>query len=64
LREVLSGPECTVVVGPEGDFSGRELERAAPVARVSLGRYTYRSEVAATLLASLVLYELGAYGPS
>ena len=55
----------SLLVGPEGDFTPEELQQADArgVVPVSLGTATYRSEVAATLAAALVLYELGELGP-
>jgi 16S rRNA (uracil1498-N3)-methyltransferase len=57
--------EITLLVGPEGDFTQEEVEKAMELSArpISLGDATYRSEVAATLAASLILYELGALGP-
>ncbi len=65
LAQSVSGESATLLVGPEGDFSDDELKRAHArgAAPVSLGDATYRSEVAATLLAALVLYEMGGLGP-
>jgi 16S rRNA (uracil1498-N3)-methyltransferase len=65
LREIVSPGPVRLLVGPEGDFSESELEMALAqgAVQVSLGGHTLRSEVAATLAASLVLYELGALGP-
>jgi len=53
---------ATLLVGPEGDFAPEELQLASDngAIPISLGSATYRSEVAATLAASLILYELGA----
>lgn len=62
LRELLAGAKnVTLIVGPEGDFSEKELDFAAEKGALplSLGPVTFRSEVAATLAGSLVLYELG-----
>ena len=62
LRELVAGAnKVTLVVGPEGDFSEKELHLAAKKGALplSLGPATFRSEVAATLAGSLVLYELG-----
>jgi 16S rRNA (uracil1498-N3)-methyltransferase len=55
----------TLLIGPEGDFSPREETaiRSAGAVAISLGRYTYRSETAATLLATLVAHQLGELGP-
>jgi len=64
VRETCSS--ITLLAGPEGDFSPEELQLASDHAAipVSLGAATYRSEVAATLAASLILYELGSLGPT
>ncbi len=53
--------DVLVVVGPEGDFTESELTSAieAGAVPISLGAYTLRSEVAATLAISLIQYELG-----
>jgi len=57
--------DLALLIGPEGDFAPEETERA--LARgaqpLSLGAYTYRSEVAATLLATLVQHAWGTLGP-
>ncbi len=60
------GDEVTLLIGPEGDFSDAELRlaREREAIPVSLGRATYRSEVAAVLGAALALYELGELGPA
>jgi len=65
VHKAVSAETTTLIVGPEGDFSNEELTLAdARGARsVSLGEATYRSEVAATLLAAIVLYEKGGMGP-
>jgi 16S rRNA (uracil1498-N3)-methyltransferase len=65
LHEAVSAETSTLIVGPEGDFSDKELAVAEScnAKAVSLGDATYRSEVAATLLAALVLYEKGGVGP-
>ena len=65
LRDAVRGDAMTVLAGPEGDFAPEELELAQDrgATPVSLGPATYRSEVAATLAAGLVLYEMGALGP-
>lgn len=51
--------EAVLVIGPEGDFASEEIDllRARGARAVSLGSATFRSEVAAVLAASLVLYE-------
>jgi len=63
LRESRKTSEIvTLLVGPEGDFAPEELQLASDngAVPISLGSATYRSEVAATLAATLILYELGA----
>ena len=66
ISRALSGlhQEVTLLVGPEGDFAPEEIEIASSrgAVPISLGPATYRSEVAATLAASLILYECGALG--
>ncbi len=64
LREVLqraaSGiAEVAVLIGPEGDFSHREVQQAvaAGAVPVSLGRLTLRSETAAIAVLAIVAYE-------
>jgi 16S rRNA (uracil1498-N3)-methyltransferase len=71
IAEALRGvgetcSSITLLAGPEGDFSPEELQLASDHAAIpiSLGEATYRSEVAATLAASLILYELGSLGPT
>jgi len=62
LKEALGGGgDVLVVIGPEGDFSEAEIQTAveAGAVPISLGAYTLRSEVAATLAISLIQYELG-----
>ena len=64
LRQAVAPPEMTLLVGPEGDFAPEELDlaRGHGAIPISLGTVTYRSEVAASLAASLILYELGELG--
>lgn len=62
LRDCLDQTQdVNIIIGPEGDFSQEEIATLAQhgTHTVSLGPATYRSQVAAALLASLVLYELG-----
>lgn len=65
LRHALSLEKtcATILVGPEGDFTTHEREQARTrgAVPVSLGATTFRSETAALVLATLVLYELGAF---
>lgn len=51
-----------LIIGPEGDLSASEVEAAmrGGAAPISLGPYTLRSEVAATVAIALVQYSLGA----
>jgi 16S rRNA (uracil1498-N3)-methyltransferase len=58
--------EISLFVGPEGDFTEQELGSfiARGANAISLGSATYRSEVAAVLASTLVLYELGQLGPT
>ena len=66
LKEAIGNDgDLIVVIGPEGDFSGAELRTAleAGAVQISLGDYTLRSEVAATLAISLIQYELGELSP-
>jgi len=64
-REAVGDGPCAVAVGPEGDFTEAELGLALErgTAPVSLGPYTYRSEIAGVLAATLIQYERGALGP-
>ena len=52
------------LVGPEGDFSADEMGvlRARGALPLSLGRYTLRSETAATVGVTLIQHHLGALG--
>ncbi len=67
LRAVLSGGEkdrpttIALFIGPEGGFTEKEMElgRASGAVAVSLGRRILRTETAALVAASLILYELG-----
>lgn len=65
MHEAVPAKSATLLVGPEGDFSDAELDaaEASGATLVSLGDATFRSEVAATSLAALVLYEMGGLGP-
>ena len=66
LANAVAPPDVSLFVGPEGDFTEAELgaflDRGAKA--ISLGNATYRSEVAAVLASTLVLYELGQIGPA
>ncbi|MEW6201151.1 MAG: RsmE family RNA methyltransferase [bacterium] len=62
LREFLSGGirgEIIVAVGPEGDFTSEELDKAktSGFVPVSLGYRIFRSETAAIVAAVIILYE-------
>ena len=52
------------LVGPEGDFSADEMRslRERGALPLSLGRYTLRSEAAATVGVTLIQHQLGALG--
>ena len=66
LRQALAGlspetpTELSLLVGPEGGFSGEEVQMAiqADWQPVSLGRRILRMETAAVVATALVLYEL------
>jgi 16S rRNA (uracil1498-N3)-methyltransferase len=65
LRLVDTSLSTAIAIGPEGDFTSREMallseHRAIPL---SLGKTTFRAEVAATLAATLVQYERALLGP-
>jgi RsmE family RNA methyltransferase len=66
LSTANGSDQVSLFVGPEGDFTEQEL--GAFITReakaVSLGSATYRSEVAAVLASTLLLYELGQLGPT
>lgn len=66
LRHSLRGHEIALIVGPEGDFSQEEINeaRAKGAAAISFGDATFRSEVAATIGATLILYEQGLLEPN
>ncbi|NIA14158.1 MAG: RsmE family RNA methyltransferase [Nitrospiraceae bacterium] len=65
LRNCVGEEDVVIAVGPEGDFTDSELclLAAHDAAPISLGDATYRSEAAAALATSLVLYEMGRLGP-
>ena len=65
LRDCLNQTQnVNIIISPEGDFSAEEIATLAQhgTHTISLGSGTYRSQLAATLLASLVLYELDRLG--
>lgn len=66
LREILpdlirAASRVLVIVGPEGGFSHEEVERAeaAGAVAISLGSRILRTETAALVIASAILYETG-----
>ena len=65
IKDVVTGSgDINIVIGPEGDFSEEELtmlieQGAKPV---SLGDAVYRSQVAASVMTTLVMNELGRMG--
>jgi 16S rRNA (uracil1498-N3)-methyltransferase len=66
VRDVLqrirvTARDVSIAVGPEGDFSGDELEslRAAGAVPVSLGHLVLRAETAALYTLSILQYEFG-----
>jgi 16S rRNA (uracil1498-N3)-methyltransferase len=67
IREALEGKAASValLVGPEGDFTPDEVRMAKErgAIPISLGTHTFRSEIAATIGASLILHQLGELGP-
>ena len=65
LSECVTGSQdINILIGPEGDFSEAESVYLLKqqVHPISLGDGVYRSEVAAGLMAALVMYELGRLG--
>lgn len=65
LGEHLDEDAVSLLVGPEGDFSAGETATAiaAGAKPFSLGQYTYRSEVATLLAATIVQHGRGLLGP-
>jgi 16S rRNA (uracil1498-N3)-methyltransferase len=67
LREVLTElkegkpPRITILIGPEGDLTEREIElaRAHGAAPVSFGPLVFRVETAAIFVAAVIAYEFG-----
>ena len=62
LNEAVVGKrDLNIVIGPEGDFSEGELAQllGCGAKPVSLGDAVYRSQVAASVMSTLVMYELG-----
>ncbi|MEX2015562.1 MAG: RsmE family RNA methyltransferase [Candidatus Hydrogenedentales bacterium] len=67
LRQTLDGhSDVAVIVGPEGDLSEAETERAITLGAkpISLGGRVLRAELAATVACTLVAYEAGLLEPS
>jgi 16S rRNA (uracil1498-N3)-methyltransferase len=64
LRDAVRGERVALAIGPEGDFTPDELDlfRRRGGQAISLGDVTLRSEVAAVVGCTLVLYELGLLG--
>jgi len=60
-RELGDARNVLVVIGPEGGFSSGEVERAqrAGAASISLGRRILRTETAALVVLSAILYARG-----
>lgn len=65
LANAVSGGDATVLVGPEGDFTGAEraLAQRLGAKPISMGATIFRAEMAATVLLSLVRHHQGALGP-
>ena len=68
LRDVIArqaGQPIALLIGPEGGWSGREVDliRAVGGVAVSLGPRILRTETAAVVACALVLYESGELGP-
>jgi 16S rRNA (uracil1498-N3)-methyltransferase len=65
LARCVGAPHATLAVGPEGDFTDRELHQilGAGAHAISLGEAVLRSEAAAVVGSCLVQYELGQLGP-
>ena len=64
LRENAPAPEITLFIGPEGGFTGAEVDRARElgVAPVSLGPRILRTETAGLVVSALVLFQWGDLG--
>ena len=68
LRQILAAKDrsrqACVLIGPEGGFSGAEVEKAtaAGFQGISLGRRILRTETAAIMVIGLLQYELGDLG--
>jgi 16S rRNA (uracil1498-N3)-methyltransferase len=60
-RELIGANSVLVVIGPEGGFSAEEVARArdAGASAISLGRRILRTETAALVVLSAVLYARG-----
>ncbi|MEW6244279.1 MAG: RsmE family RNA methyltransferase [Bacillota bacterium] len=64
LRAARSAKEVSVIIGPEGGFDPKEVRAAmdAGATPVRLGPRVLRTETAAVVAVSMVLYELGDLG--
>lgn len=64
FSSIERGRPVVYVVGPEGDFSAEEMKamHGAGALPLSLGRYTLRSEAAASVGVTLIQHHLGALG--
>lgn len=59
LSEVKPGQTIGILIGPEGGFSGEEIERAGSrLRRISLGRRILRTDTAAIAAVTAVMLEL------
>ncbi len=65
LARAVGEGHVAVLIGPEGDLSREEwtLARAHGAQSISLGTTIFRSEVAAVVACTLILYEIGVLGP-
>lgn len=64
LAQIAGTGPVACLIGPEGDFSDGELDRASAsgVMPISLGDCTYRAEMAAQVGLTLIQYHLGHMG--
>jgi len=64
LRSTSSGGKVIAIVGPEGGFSGKEVEiaRGSGFVPASLGSRILRSETAALAISAILQYEWGDLG--
>ncbi len=65
LTRAVGESHVAVLIGPEGDFSREEwaLAKSHGAQSISLGTTVFRSEVAAVVACTLILYEIGVLGP-